>query len=88
MAQKKNDVNEAAFRLALHEYYRIELQIIRTKAERIRKLMTDVKASSVSVEALRNNSLLQEDRLEWLPEGADLYVMPMIRRPQWVSKFE
>jgi hypothetical protein len=88
MAQKKNDFNEADYRLALHEYYRMELQIISTKAERIRKLMTDVTASSVSIEAIKNNSLLQEDHLGWLPEDADLYVMSITRRPKWVSKFE
>ncbi len=88
MAQEKNDVNEADFRLALYEYYRMELDIIRRKEERIRKLMTDVAASSVSAEALRNNSLLQVDRLGWLPEDADLYVMSITRRPKWVSKFE
>ena len=88
MAQKKNDVSEADFRLAVHEYYLMQLDIIRRKEERIRKLITDVKASSVSIEAIKNNSLLQEDHLGWLEDDSDLYVMSITRRPKWVSKFE
>ena len=88
MAEKENGIRESDFRLALHKFYCMELDIIRTKEERIRKLMTDVTASSVSIEAIRNNSLLQEDRLKWLEDDAELYVMSIIRRPKWVRKFE
>lgn len=78
---------ELKTRLALHDFYGRQLEIMNTKASRIKRFRTDLKASSVSLDALLNDPLLDEDGLDWLTKDADLYVMPMIGRPKWVSKF-
>jgi hypothetical protein len=79
---------ELETRLALHDFYGRQLEIMNNKALRIKRFRNDLKASSVSLDALLNDPLMDEDCLDWLTRDADLYVMPMIKRPQWVNKFE
>ena len=79
---------ELETRLALQDFYSRQFEIMNNKVSRIKRFRNDLKASSISLDALLNDPLLDEDCLDWLTKDADLYVMSITRRPKWVRKFE
>ena len=81
---------ELETRLALHEFYAMELPLYERKMERIRKYMTDLRSPEVDFATLVGNSLLDEDNLRWVEEDGELLAMayPEWLRPEWVKKLQ
>jgi hypothetical protein len=80
---------ELEIRLALHELYAMQLPLHRTKRERIREYLEDLRSPEVDFAALMSNTLLDEDNLRWVEEDYELFTIgcPEWRRPAWVKKF-
>ena len=81
---------ELEIRLALHEFYAMELPLYERKMERIRKYMADLQSPDVDFATLVGNSLLDEDNLRWVEEDGELLAMayPEWLRPEWVKKLQ
>lgn len=80
---------ELEIRLALHEFYAMQLPLHERKMERIREYMVDLQSPTVDFATLKSNSLLDEDNLRWVEKDYELLTMgcPDWRRPRWIKRF-